>query len=280
MRGRYAPDCCPEYLRPEGFARLKAGLASRIVPHSCTVRDSLQRSEERISRFVLLDHIDWMSAYRPEALVEEWNAIPARDDRVHTYAGFHIADARVIADELRTLWNLARVVELGAGTGRNAESFGARLVKLERRELVDLCAALLEQARERAKCLPNVVAIEADATRYRPAAPADCAYFSYSLAMIPDWRTAIDNAVAMLRPGGTLGAVDFHLPRDAGPLERRFRTLWFARSGMRPSAEHLRYLRARLDQDYLREWRAPLPYLFGVRAPVYLFVGRRRERAR
>ncbi|MGA7983844.1 MAG: methyltransferase domain-containing protein [Burkholderiales bacterium] len=234
----------------------------------------------------------------------------------------------MIADELRTLWNLARgqprrgthaerlqafyapqaahydrfrarllagreelierlpvregarVVELGAGTGRNAESFGARLVKLERLELVDLCPALLEQARERAKRLPNVVAIEADATRYRPAAPADCAYFSYSLSMIPDWRAAIDNAVAMLRPGGTLGAVDFHLPPDAGPLERRFWTLWFARSGVRPSAEHLRYLRARLDQDYLREWRAPLPYLPGVRAPVYLFVGRRRERAR
>ncbi|MGA7983845.1 MAG: DUF3419 family protein, partial [Burkholderiales bacterium] len=78
VRGRYAPDCCPEYLRPDGFARLKTGLASRIVPHSCTVTDFLQRSEERISRFVLLDHMDWMSAYRPEALVEEWNAILAR----------------------------------------------------------------------------------------------------------------------------------------------------------------------------------------------------------
>ncbi len=50
---------------------------------------------------------------------------------------------------------------------------------------------------------------------YRPADPADCVYFSYALTMIPDWRRAIDNAIAMLAPGGTLGVVDFHLP-DAG----------------------------------------------------------------
>ena len=173
----------------------------------------------------------------------------------------------------------ARVVELGAGTGRNAETFGTRLVMLERLELVDLCPALLEQARERARCLPNVVAIEADATRYRPALPVDCAYFSYSLTMIPDWRGAIDNAIGMLRPGGTFGAVDFHLPEGEGALARRFWPMWFARSGVRPSPQHLPYLRARLQTVFVREWRAPLPYLPGLRAPVYLFVGRRRERA-
>jgi hypothetical protein len=37
-------------------------------------------------------------------------------------------------------------------------------------------------------------------------------YFSYALTMIADWRRALDNALAMLAPGGTLGVVDFHLP--------------------------------------------------------------------
>jgi S-adenosylmethionine-diacylglycerol 3-amino-3-carboxypropyl transferase len=88
---------------------------------------------------VLLDHMDWMSSYYPEALAEEWTAILRRaapdarvifrsaheapryldlieigarrerlrerlvfhealarelqrKDRVHTYAGFHVAD--------------------------------------------------------------------------------------------------------------------------------------------------------------------------------------------
>lgn len=140
LRGRYSAECCPEYLQPENFAALKGGLAERIEVHTCTVTQFLQGTREHISRFVLLDHMDWMSSYYPEALVEEWEAISERAtadarvifrsahrdpgyldglrlgdgralrgrlefhedlsaalqprDRVHTYAGFHIADIR------------------------------------------------------------------------------------------------------------------------------------------------------------------------------------------
>ena len=140
LRGRYSADCCPEYLRPDNFTALKSGLAKRIELHTCTVTDFLQGTRERISRFVLLDHMDWMSGYHPDALAEEWDAIFERAtddarvifrsahrkpgyldglrlsdgrvvcdwlnfqegmsaalqprDRVHTYAGFHIADVR------------------------------------------------------------------------------------------------------------------------------------------------------------------------------------------
>lgn len=140
LQGEYTPDCCPEYLQPAGFAKLKAGLVDRIQPNTTTVTRFLQRTPKRISRFVLLDHMDWMSTYHPEALVEEWQAILTKaspgarlisrsasarpgyleslrvplggkpqaladcltfepelaaalqpQDRVHTYAGFHIA---------------------------------------------------------------------------------------------------------------------------------------------------------------------------------------------
>jgi S-adenosylmethionine-diacylglycerol 3-amino-3-carboxypropyl transferase len=140
LRGRYSANCCPEYLRPDNFTALKRGLAERIEVHTCTVTEFLQNTHECISRFVLLDHMDWMSSYYPEALAEEWDAIfdhaapdarvifrsahrvpdyldglrlgdgrAVRDrlqfhedmaaalqpgDRVHTYAGFHIADMR------------------------------------------------------------------------------------------------------------------------------------------------------------------------------------------
>jgi S-adenosylmethionine-diacylglycerol 3-amino-3-carboxypropyl transferase len=141
LTGRYAPGCSPRYLEPTGFARLKAGLADCIVPHTCTVTDFLRHAPEAPSKIVLLDHMDWMSGYYPEALAEEWTLLldrarpgaraifrsaharphyldgipvqhgrerkPLRDllvfhherartltrqDRVHTYAGFHIAD--------------------------------------------------------------------------------------------------------------------------------------------------------------------------------------------
>ncbi|AHF04557.1 S-adenosylmethionine:diacylglycerol 3-amino-3-carboxypropyl transferase [Marichromatium purpuratum 984] len=141
LRGRYTPTCCPEYLKRDNFAALKTGLVERIVPHTCTVTEFLHASDEPISKYVLLDHMDWMSSYHPEALAEEWQAIldrasadariifrsahvaprylerlelgPERTrlserlrfhperaaalnrlDRVHTYAGFHIADVR------------------------------------------------------------------------------------------------------------------------------------------------------------------------------------------
>lgn len=137
VRGHYSPECCPEYLKEENFAALKGGVAERVIPHTGTVTEFLRGCDQPISRFVLLDHMDWMASYYPEALVEEWEAILARAtpdarilfrsaharpaylermqiqgqtlrqrlrfhddwaqrlsllDRVHTYAGFHIAD--------------------------------------------------------------------------------------------------------------------------------------------------------------------------------------------
>jgi S-adenosylmethionine-diacylgycerolhomoserine-N-methlytransferase len=177
------------------------------------------------------------------------------------------------------------VVELGAGTGRNLEFFGPRLSRLAQVRIVDLCPALLAIARERAARWPNVQVIEADATLYRPDRPVDAVYFSYSLTMIPDWRQAIDNAVAMLAPGGVLGVVDFHLPAlqpGEGRLSRRARANrfwrnWFAHDGVQLSDEHLPYLRGRLTVEACLERAGAVPYLPWLKVPHYLFVGRKRR---
>ncbi len=138
VHGSYTQTCCPEYLKKDQFTRLKTGLVDRISAHTCTVTEFLERSRWQISHFVLLDHMDWMSSYYPDALDAEWTAILARAaprariifrsahahpkylervrlphagslrdllrfdvetaqrltlrDRVHTYAGFHIAN--------------------------------------------------------------------------------------------------------------------------------------------------------------------------------------------
>ncbi len=175
------------------------------------------------------------------------------------------------------------VVELGAGTGRNLEFFGSRLMQLRRVEAVDLCPALLDVARRRWAQFPNARVIEADATCYVPSHSADVVYFSYALTMIPDWRAAVDNALAMLRPGGILGVVDFHLPApydDGGGLSRRARAnrfwrAWFAHDGVRLSQEHLPYLRSRLAVEVCLERAGPVPYLPWLRVPYYVLVGRK-----
>jgi S-adenosylmethionine-diacylgycerolhomoserine-N-methlytransferase len=177
----------------------------------------------------------------------------------------------------------ARVVELGAGTGRNLAFFGEALRTFASVELVDLCPALIERARARAAALPNVRVVEADASSYRPGAPADCVYFSYALTMIPDWRGALANAIRMLKPGGRLGVVDFYVsPRRAPPgaaqhsaLARGLWPLWFAHDGVRLDAQHLPALRRMLPACRVAEGLASVPDLPGLRVPYYVFVGTR-----
>lgn len=168
-----------------------------------------------------------------------------------------------------------RVVELGCGTGSSLDRMGPRARRCARITLVDLCPALLAVARQRAGAHRNVDVVAADATRWRPAAAVDRVFLSYALTMIPDWRVAIDNAVGMLGPGGRLGVVDFHLPASGGALGNGFWRRWFAHDGVHLSARHLPALQQRLRAVWVRQGRAPMPYLPAMQAPYYLFVGRR-----
>jgi len=168
-----------------------------------------------------------------------------------------------------------RVAELGAGTGRNLEFLRDHLADLESVALVDLCPSLLALARERAAAWPNVRVVEADAVRYRPPRPLDCVYFCYALTMIPAWREAIDNALAMLRHGGRIGVVDFHLPEPES-MPGRFWRRWFAHDGVHLSSAHLPYLKAHTTPLRCKEDRGAVPYLPGLRAPYYMYVGLKR----
>jgi S-adenosylmethionine-diacylglycerol 3-amino-3-carboxypropyl transferase len=75
ISGKYTKDCCPEYLKEENFAKLRANL-DKITISTETVTEFLQRNpkKNKISTFVLLDHMDWM-AEKPELLTEEWTEI-------------------------------------------------------------------------------------------------------------------------------------------------------------------------------------------------------------
>lgn len=220
---------------------------------------------------------------REGALAERLNAFYG--PQAEQYDAFR---ERLLHGRSELLWRLspppgARVVELGAGTGRNLEYLRPRLSELESVELVDLCPALLEQARRRAAGLTKVRVVEADAVSYRPPRPVDLVYFSYALTMIPDWEGALRNALAMLRPGGTLGVVDFYVSEASPPpglqrhgaLTRWFWPRWFAHDGVHPNPAHLRTLRRLLPDAHVAERLAPLPYLPGLRVPYYLCIGRK-----
>lgn len=75
LTGAYTSQCCPEYLQPENFARLKAGLVDRIHVRTGTFLDFLKRYTGQITRYVLLDHMDWLSSRANPILVKQWQTM-------------------------------------------------------------------------------------------------------------------------------------------------------------------------------------------------------------
>jgi len=73
--GSYTKEICPEYLKEANFAKLKSGLVNNISLHTCTITEFLKEYPHKdITKFILLDHMDWMSD-KPEMLAEEWQEI-------------------------------------------------------------------------------------------------------------------------------------------------------------------------------------------------------------
>ncbi len=179
-------------------------------------------------------------------------------------------------------------VDMGGGTGANLEPLAADLPRARKVYVVDLCDSLLAVAGKRieARGWKNVAAVAADATTFRPNGDglADVVTFSYSLTMIPDWFAALDNALAMLRPGGVIGITDFFVSRKY-PAEgavrhswftRSFWPLWFGADNVFLSPDHMPYLHRHFHPVRMEEHRAKVPYIPLIRVPYYTFVGRKR----
>jgi len=115
------------------------------------------------------------------------------------------------------------VLEIGCGTAWNLTE-AARLYPDARFFGLDVSAAMLETARAslaRKRLGHPIVLRQGDATGFD--APElfgvqafDRVFFSYALSMIPGWELALDHALDLIMPGGSLHIVDFgqceHLP--------------------------------------------------------------------
>ena len=177
-------------------------------------------------------------------------------------------------------------VDLGGGTGANLEFIRESVPKLSKAYVVDLASSLLKVASDRfeANGWQHVQAIEADATQWQPPeGSADVVTFSYSLTMIPDWFAAIENALAMLKPGGVIGVVDFYVARKHiaqgatrhGWFTRTFWPTWFATDNVFPSQDHLPFLKSHFETVWVQESRSKVPYIPLIRTPYYQFIGRK-----
>lgn len=177
-------------------------------------------------------------------------------------------------------------IDLGGGTGANLELLGDRIRQLKSVCLVDLTPSLLRVARQRIARhgWTNVVALEEDASRLPlRLEDADVVTFSYSLTMIPDWYTAIENAWRLLKPNGQIGVVDFYVSRKHPKpgfarhpgLTRAFWPWWFAHDNVFLNADHVPYLHQLFEPLYFAEQRGRLKYAPFARVPYFEFIGRK-----
>lgn len=178
------------------------------------------------------------------------------------------------------------LLDMGGGTGSNVEALGDRLGRLGGVTVVDLCPSLVETAKKRVeeRGWANVTTALADVTTYDPGVKVDAVTFSYSLTMIPDWFRAMERAYELLKPGGVIGVVDFYVSRKwpaegrrrHWALTRWFWPTWFGFDNVFPSPDHLPWLTSRFETLKLEERSGRVPYLFGMKAPYYIFIGRKR----
>lgn len=77
LTGEYTPECCPEYLRKENFEAMKTYVVNRVTTHTDSVLAFVNgQPAGQITRFILLDHMDWLSRDpKRTILTEEWQGI-------------------------------------------------------------------------------------------------------------------------------------------------------------------------------------------------------------
>ena len=134
------------------------------------------------------------------------------------------------------------VLEIGCGTGRNL-ILAARRYPDAQFFGIDVSTNMLTSAIEaigRAGLSSRVCVAHGDATAFHPDTHFGKLRFerimiSYSLSMIPGWRTALDVALSLLDEGGKLYVVDFGRQERLPAVFRALLRAWLALFHVRPT---------------------------------------------
>jgi ubiquinone/menaquinone biosynthesis C-methylase UbiE len=121
-----------------------------------------------------------------------------------------------------------RVLDVGCGTGLNLGLLTDAVGRSGEVVGVDASAAMLRQARRRItdRGWANVSVVKGDAAWLEPLVDGqfDAVLFTYSLAVISEWREAWSRALGVLRVGGRVALADTALPtgwwRALSPVAR------------------------------------------------------------
>lgn len=161
---------------------------------------------------------------------------------------YYLLGRDVLLDEIQ-LQPGDTVLEIGCGTARNLCRLAHRYPDHALYGL-DASTVMLATAQKtwgQHRCFRNIHLQQGLAETWSPLdfglqRPFDHLIFSYSLSMIPDWRSALDHALAHLAHNGTLHIVDFSLQRQLPPWFGRWLKRWLHWFNVHPEpqlASHL-----------------------------------------
>jgi S-adenosylmethionine-diacylgycerolhomoserine-N-methlytransferase len=178
----------------------------------------------------------------------------------------------------------ATVLEIGSGTGRNliraagqypaAKFFG---IDVSTEMLTSAIAAIT-----RGGLQGRIRVAHGDATAFDPRAIFGMASFdhvmiSYSLSMIPDWKSVLERAASSLKPGGCLHIVDFGDQHGLPPIARSLLRRWLAMFDVTPRDDLERALHHVADRSGAR-LRFERPFRGYAQYAVLTFPTRTKDR--
>jgi S-adenosylmethionine-diacylgycerolhomoserine-N-methlytransferase len=133
------------------------------------------------------------------------------------------------------------VLEVGCGTGRNIIVAAKRYPKAKFYGF-DISRMMLETAQAniaRAGCADRVTLAQGDASAFSSqglfgVSAFDRVYISYAVSMIPPWQASLEQALAAVKPGGSLHVVDFGQQADLPGWFRAGLHAWLAKFSVEP----------------------------------------------
>jgi S-adenosylmethionine-diacylgycerolhomoserine-N-methlytransferase len=193
-----------------------------------------------------------------------------------------------LCDQLKSMGAVqGNWLDIGAGTGWNLSLLEREAHSCKEITLLDLSSALLTKAKERVEKLglQNVQFIHEDILEFpQQQSKYDLITFSYSLTMIPNWFLVLQKATELLNPGGIIAVTDFYISRKYSLnaerkhhwFTRTFLPIFFSFDDVNLSPDHLPYLKNHFSPLVVQESLAPLPYTRIIKAPYYVFIGRKK----
>jgi S-adenosylmethionine-diacylgycerolhomoserine-N-methlytransferase len=136
------------------------------------------------------------------------------------------------------------VLEVGCGTGRNLILTARQYPDAELYGF-DISRMMLETAEQNIKRVgfsERIRVAEGDAADFSAKSIFGAPYFdrvfiSYAVSMIPPWRTAISQAYAAVRPGGSLHIVDFGQQEELPAWFKRGLEAWLGKFSVTPRGD-------------------------------------------